>query len=165
MKALFLSLIFAFSVATAGAQQINNVDKLASHYISLKEALVNGNAELAKSKSAQLLNSLTAFPVKTLQPAQQKTFNAYAIKLKFDSRHISETTVIDHQREHFESLSKNMYSLLSGLNLNSAPLYQQYCPMKKASWLSESTDIRNPYYGEDMMECGKVTATIKAAGK
>jgi hypothetical protein len=165
MKTLFLSLVLAFSIITVNAQQVNNVDKLTSHYISLKEALVNGNAELAKSKSGQLLEGLTSFPVKTLPAKQQKAFAAYATKLKFDSRHISETTVIDHQREHFASLSKNMYSLLLTLNMNSTPLYQQYCPMKKASWLSESTDIRNPYYGEDMMECGKVTATLKVAGK
>jgi hypothetical protein len=162
MKALFLSIILAFGIVTVNAQQINSVDKVTAHYISLKEALVNSNAELAKSKSGELLAALTAFPVKTLQPKQQKTFAAYLDKLKYDSRHISETTVIDHQREHFQSLSKNMYALLSGLNLNSSPLYQQYCPMKKAYWLSESTDIRNPYYGSDMMECGKVTATLKA---
>lgn len=165
MKALFLSIILAFSIVTANAQQVNSVDQLTSHYISLKEALVNSNAELAKSKSAQLLEALTLFPVKTLPAKQQKTYTAYVTKLKFDSRHISETTVIDHQREHFASLSKNMYALLSGLNMTSAPLYQQYCPMKKASWLSESTDIRNPYYGSDMMECGKVTATLKVAVK
>lgn len=96
-----------------------------------------------------------------MQPAQQKLLATYLDKLKFDSRHISETTVIDHQREHFESLSKNMYSLLSGLKLNRTILYQQYCPMKKAAWLSETEEIRNPYYGDDMLECGKVTATLK----
>jgi hypothetical protein len=33
--------------------------------------------------------------------------------------------------------------------------------MKKASWLSETEEVRNPYYGDDMLECGKVTATLK----
>nr|WP_294942169.1 DUF3347 domain-containing protein [uncultured Mucilaginibacter sp.] len=163
MKTLLLSIIMAFSIANVNAQQANSVDKITAYYIGLKEALVNSNAELAKSKSAELLTALTAQSAKSMQPKQQKTWAIYLAKLKFDSRHISETTVIDHQREHFASLSKNIYALLSSLNMNSAPLYQQYCPMKKSYWLSESTDIRNPYYGEDMMECGKVTATIKAA--
>jgi hypothetical protein len=35
--------------------------------------------------------------------------------------------------------------------------------MKKAAWLSETEEIRNPYFGNDMLECGKVTATLKAA--
>jgi hypothetical protein len=161
MKKILLGLVFALSIVVVKAQN-TAVDKITTSYIGVKNALVGSNATLAKSKSADLLAALST-PVKGLQPAQQKLMATYLDKLKFDSRHISETTVIDHQREHFENLSKNMYSLLSGLKLNSATVYQQYCPMKKAAWLSESEDIRNPYYGDDMLECGKVTATIKAA--
>jgi hypothetical protein len=161
MKKILLSLVLILSIMAVKAQNIA-IDKITASYISVKNALVGSNATLAKSRSAELLSALSA-PVKGLQPAQQKLLGTYLDKLKFDSRHISETTVIDHQREHFESLSKNMYSLLSGLKLNSTTVYQQYCPMKKAAWLSESEDIRNPYYGDDMLDCGKVTATIKAA--
>jgi hypothetical protein len=161
MKALFVSLILSCTVFIAAAQN-TAVDKITTSYIGVKNALVGSNATLAKTRSAELLTALSA-PVKGLQPAQQKLLVTYLDKLKFDSRHISETTVIDHQREHFASLSKNMYSLLSGLKLNSTTVYQQYCPMKKAAWLSESEDIRNPYYGDDMLECGKVTATLKGA--
>jgi len=161
MKKTLLSLILVLSIVMAKAQNAA-IDKITTSYIGVKNALVGSNAALAKSKSADLLAALSA-PVKGLQPAQQKLLSTYLDKLKFDSRHISETTVIDHQREHFESLSKYMYSLLSGLKLNSTTVYQQYCPMKKAAWLSESEDIRNPYYGDDMLECGKVTATLKGA--
>ena len=161
MKALFVSLILTCTVFIAVAQS-TAVDKITTSYIGVKNALVGSNATLAKTRSAELLAALST-PVKGLQPAQQKMLATYLDKLKFDSRHISETTVIDHQREHFASLSKNMYSLLSGLKLNSTTVYQQYCPMKKAAWLSESEDIRNPYYGDDMLECGKVTATLKGA--
>ena len=160
MKALFFSLVLTCTVFIAAAQNAA-IDKVTASYISVKNALVASNATLAKSRSAELVAALSA-PVKVLQPAQQKLLATYLDKLKFDSRHISETTVIDHQREHFESLSKNMYSLLSGLKLNGTTVYQQYCPMKKAAWLSESEEIRNPYYGDDMLECGKVTATLNA---
>jgi hypothetical protein len=161
MKKILLSLILVLSIAAVKAQNAA-VDKITTSYIGVKNALVGSNAALAKTRSAELLATLST-PVKGLQPAQQKLLGTYLDKLKFDSRHISETAAIDHQREHFESLSKNMYSLLSGLKLNSTTVYQQYCPMKKAAWLSESEDIRNPYYGDDMLDCGKVTATIKAA--
>ena len=161
MKKILLSLIMVLSIIAVKAQNAA-VDKITTSYIGVKNALVGSNAALAKTRSAELLAALST-PVKGLQPAQQKLLGTYLDKLKFDSRHISETTVIDHQREHFQSLSKNMYSLLSGLKLNSTTVYQQYCPMKKAAWLSESEDIRNPYYGDDMLDCGKVTATIKVA--
>jgi hypothetical protein len=160
MKKILLSLIMVLSVVAVKAQD-NAIDKITTSYIGVKNALVGSNSALAKSRSKELLNALSA-PVKGLQPNQQKVLATYLTKLQFDSRHISETTVIDHQREHFASLSKNMYALLAGLNMNSTTVYQQYCPMKKAYWLSETEDIRNPYYGDDMLECGKVTATLRA---
>jgi hypothetical protein len=160
MKALFVSLILACTLSIANAQQLNNIDKVTTSYISLKNALVGSNAVLAKSKSKELLAALSV-PTKGLKPAQQKLMTTYTDKMKYDSKHISETTSIDNQRKSFESLSKNMFALVSGLKMNSTTFYQQYCPMKKASWLSETEDVRNPYYGDDMLECGKVTATLK----
>ncbi|MET3977670.1 hypothetical protein ABIB62_000237 [Mucilaginibacter sp. UYP25] len=159
MKAIFLALLLSCTILMANAQNAA-IDKVTTSYIGVKNALVGSNAALAKTRSAELLEALSA-PVKGLKPAQQKLLATYLDKLKFDSRHISQTTVIDHQREHFESLSKNMYSLLSALKLNGTTLYQQYCPMKRAAWLSETEGIRNPYYGDDMLDCGKVTATLK----
>lgn len=81
-------------------------------------------------------------------------------KLLIDSRHISESTEIDHQREYFASLSKNMLEAVKGLKLNITPVYAQYCPMKKATWLSESVEIKNPYYGRQMLTCGKVAESL-----
>jgi hypothetical protein len=161
MKKILLSLLLIVTIEAVKAQNAA-IDKITTSYIGVKNALAGSNATLAKRRSAELLAALSA-PVKGLQPAQQKMLGTYLDKLQFDSRHISQTTAIDHQREQFENLSKNMYRLLSGLKLNSTTLYKQYCPMKKAAWLSETEEIRNPYFGNDMLECGKVTATLKAA--
>jgi hypothetical protein len=46
--------------------------------------------------------------------------------------------------------------------MNTSTLYQQYCPMKKAYWLSETPTIKNPYYGKEMPTCGKTTETLGA---
>ncbi|EKF53808.1 hypothetical protein I215_15663, partial [Galbibacter marinus] len=41
-------------------------------------------------------------------------------------------------------------------------LYQQFCPMYDggSAWLSLSKDIKNPYYGSQMLNCGKVQKEI-----
>ena len=104
-----------------------------------------------------------AAPETGLKPDQQKLFNSYADKLKFDSRHISESTDVNHQREHFASLSKNWYEVLKGLKMNTSTVYMDYCPMKKAYWLSETSSIKNPYYNDkSMATCGKTAATLAA---
>ncbi|MFY7963827.1 MAG: mercury transporter, partial [Chitinophagaceae bacterium] len=68
------------------------------------------------------------------------------------------------QRDHFTSLSKNMYELLKAAKANTT-VYYQYCPMfnngKGANWLSKEATIKNPYYGSMMLSCGKVQETIK----
>ena len=161
LKTLSIILVLALSFSFAKAQ--NNIDKITNAYFGVKNALAAGNGTETENKAKDLLTALSA-PETALKPDQQKIFNSYADKLKFDSRHISETTVVDHQREHFASLSKNLYEVLKGLKMNNSTVYEQYCPMKKAYWLSETATIKNPYYNDkEMATCGKVTATLNAA--
>jgi DNA-binding transcriptional regulator WhiA len=78
-----------------------------------------------------------------------------------DAGAISETKDIKHQREHFANLSSNMIVLAKAVKLSSDPIYEAYCPMKKASWLSSEKVIKNPYYGSAMLTCGSVRDTLK----
>jgi Cu(I)/Ag(I) efflux system membrane fusion protein len=49
--------------------------------------------------------------------------------------------------------------------LEGRTVYYQFCPMmnnnKGAYWLSETSDIRNPYYGDAMLTCGETKDTLK----
>ena len=84
--------------------------------------------------------------------------------LKTDAQHIKENKDTEHQREHFISLSKNMYELIKTAK-PAETVYYQFCPMandgKGANWLSKESVIKNPYYGSQMLSCGKVVETIK----
>ena len=162
LKTLSLMLVLAFTISIAKAE--NNIDKITHDYYDVKNALAAGNSTAAQNSAKELFADLSAQPDKGLDAAQQKILDSYLDKLKFDSRHISESTAIDHQREHFESLSKNMYAVLKGLKMNTSTVYMQYCPMKKAYWLSDAATIKNPYYNDKMMTtCGKVAATLPPA--
>jgi hypothetical protein len=152
--------IKAQELTAAGA--INNV---VTAYLSVKNALIGDNSTVTESKAKDLLASINAVPMNKLTPDQHKLWMAYMEKLQFDSRHISESAVLDHQREHFSSLSKNMFEVVKGLKLNSTVIYEQYCPMKKATWLSETAAIKNPYYGKQMLTCGKTTETLSPVTK
>jgi thiamine biosynthesis lipoprotein ApbE len=165
LKTLALTLMLAFCTVLANAAPASNnsIDKIINAYLDVKNALINGDGNVVKTKAQDLLTVLSAKPDASLTAAQQKLFAKYQEKLLFDSRHMSETADIDHQREHFASLSKNMYEVVKGVKMNTAPIYEQYCPMKKAYWLSESEQIKNPYFGNKMLTCGKVTETLAPA--
>ena len=83
--------------------------------------------------------------------------------LKTDAQHIKETKDTEHQREHFMSLSKSMYELIKAAK-PAETVYYQFCPMandgKGANWLSKESAIKNPYYGSQMLTCGKTVETI-----
>jgi hypothetical protein len=83
--------------------------------------------------------------------------------LVFDAEHISETKDVGHQRDHFTSLSKNMYAVMK-VSKQDVPIYYQFCPMankgKGANWLSKENIVKNPYYGSKMMGCGKTVETL-----
>ena len=130
-------------------------------YYGLKDALVDGDASAASARANEFLNTANNIDTKSLSSGDLKTFDSLALKLAFDARHISEVKVIEHQREHFVSLSSNMYKLIKGVKLSTEPVYKMYCPMKKAYWLSKDPVIRNPYYGKQMLSCGQVSETIR----
>jgi hypothetical protein len=163
VKSIFVALILIISAVSVKAQMAAlPVDNLIGAYLDVKDALTADNSATAEAKAKILYTEISAIKITTLPSAQQTAWKNYADKLSFDSRHISESAAIDHQREHFASLSKNMFALVKALKTNTATLYLQYCPMKKESWISNKAAIENPYYGKGMPDCGSVKETLKA---
>ena len=166
MKKLFFLLITICTTAiTAKAGSFTNdsssLSPLLNLYYQVKDALVTGNSESAAVAAGEFVKAINGIDMKTLPAGDHAAFMSLHIKLAFDARHISESKEITHQREHFKSFSDNFYTLAKKVKLSREPVYQQYCPMKKAYWLSNEEEIKNPYFGNQMLTCGKVTAKLK----
>ena len=72
---------------------------------------------------------------------------------------------IETQRLAFINLSKAMIQTIKTFSITAEKvLYVQFCPManadKGAYWISDETEIKNPYYGEAMLTCGSTVETI-----
>lgn len=71
---------------------------------------------------------------------------------------IAENDNLENQRSHFVILNENMVAIAMNMQSLDPQLYVQKCPMannnKGAVWLSKEKEIRNPYYGEQMLTCG-----------
>jgi hypothetical protein len=157
-RSIFVALLLTVITIGAKAQATNAaINNVVTAYLDVKNALAADNGANAEAKAKVLTAQIAATQLK-----DQATWKKYADKLSFDARHISETKKIDHQREHFASLSKNLLEVLKALKANTQALYVQYCPMKKSSWLSDISAIENPYYGKEMLDCGSLKETLKA---
>ena len=173
MKKITLIVVIITTVLQTGlAKEIK--DSLASQdplsavqtaYLDLKNALTKDNGDLASTCAKTLFNAIDKISTGKMTPAQNKVWTKYSEKLSYDAEHIKGTTDIEHQREHFVSLSKNMYEVIKAFNTNASTVYYQFCPMandgKGAYWVSETEKISNPYMGKKMPGCGSVKETIK----
>ncbi len=145
----------------ASLAQSNVLAPILTTYYQAKDALVAGDAKAAATAAGGMLKAINGVDMTALPPKDHQAFMALQDKLAYDSRHISESSDINHQREHFTSLSANLFKLAQQVRLSAQPIYEDYCPMKKAYWLSSDAAIKNPYFGSSMPTCGKVSTTLK----
>lgn len=163
---IIFTIVLAFS---AKAQDLGEIDaevqkqigaSLTTYY-RLKNALVADNSEIASQRADELSQAFETVDVTKMTDVQKTAWNKLSVNLKLDAKHIKSNKDLDHQRGHFIKLSNNMYALIFNFKANETEAYLIYCPMKKATWLSDSKDIRNPFYGNKMLDCGSVKATLK----
>ena len=76
---------------------------------------------------------------------------------------MSEAKGIVDQRKQFIALSEAMTQVVSLFGVGQT-VFSQFCPMANnnqgASWLSLEKTIRNPYFGNSMLNCGSIQAEI-----
>jgi hypothetical protein len=133
---------------------------LLSSYYEVKNALIKSNSSDAATHASNFLKAVNAVDMKSLPEADMNAFMSFQDKLAFDAKHISESKDIAHQREHFANFSSNFFKLAKAVKLTDQAVYYDYCPMKKSYWLSADASIKNPYFGSQMLTCGKVTETL-----
>jgi len=129
-------------------------------YIELKNALASDDSSKAAQAGNAMLGSTDALSHSTLTPEQAKIVKEVGADLRENAEHIGDNAgKIEHQREHFVMLSKDMDDLLATFK-SDRKLYQDFCPMadgnKGAIWISETKEIKNPYFGKAMATCGTV---------
>ena len=118
-------------------------------YLRIKDALVSSNPAEAQA-AAKHLDSLW-------------TINTPGDQLLSSVRQIASTSDLAAQREAFYSLTQAYL-----VSLESKPgedtLYLQFCPMafdfEGATWISREKVVMNPYFGDEMLNCGVVRKPI-----
>ena len=132
-----------------GALRFNNETAAAvwEAYNNVRQALIASDAAKAKTAGANLA----------------MIFDETNAGLKEKAEAIATTQDLEKQRLGFSEFSKAVASYFKG-TLRAGTLYKQHCPMafsgSGADWLSDESTIKNPYFGNKMLNCGSVTATI-----
>ena len=154
-KVSLVIVIFITAFSQVIAQETKSLlPQLLSDYYNIKDALIAGNAATASLRAADFIKTINGVDYKVLAEGNVN------ILLK-DAGKISGSSDLNSQRIYFANFSSNMMAVAKAVRLSDKEIYLQYCPMKKASWLSNEIAIKNPYYGSSMLTCGQVTETLK----
>jgi hypothetical protein len=139
-----------------------------SKYYGLKNAFVATKAAKVDSAAQEL--STAADALQTF--IKSDSANATALKPYMDTVTLQVKIIMnikdetcERQRLAFGTLSGAVYGMLKNVDIKNAGIYHEYCPMafneKGAYWLSDESEIKNPYFGKKMLECGEVTDSLK----
>jgi len=129
--------------------------KMTDAYLNIKNALALKNHNIITSEAALIISQLS----------DQKNFSAdidqpTLIQLNKVMQEINATKKIDEVYGPFAEISDLFYDFLDHYKIKKLTLFRQYCPMafdnKGAYWLSNTQEIYNPYFGEEMRFCGEV---------
>jgi len=140
---------------------------MVASYLSLKDNLVNDKK--ADEFAGQMLSAISDVDMGAFSEKGHMKWMEYQKVLKDKAKKIQEAGKLGEQRKHFIQLSDNMIELVKTFEAPDAgqdsSLYVQFCPMANddegAFWLSKEDEVKNPYYGDMMLNCGEVREEIK----
>jgi len=145
-------------------QEVNQLKTIFESYFALKDALVKSDGKLVSTLAKDVLANINSVKMEKLSSEEHTVWMKVMSSLKSNTEKIAATTIIEKQRVVFMDLSANFYALLK-VSKQDYSIYYQNCPMyndgKGANWLSKENTVKNPYYGSQMLTCGKTVETIK----
>jgi len=131
-------------------------------YLQIKNGLVATDKSATAKGATALLKAFKEFNMSKLSGDTHKEYMNILDSAKGQAEHIVKSD-IEHQRKHFKNLSEDVNDLVRLLGTEKT-LFLDHCPManngKGADWLSETKNIKNPYFGNKMLNCGSITNKI-----
>ncbi len=141
--------------------------EVVNKYYDVKNALVAIDARRVDSSAHKLVIAADSLKALLQKDKTQQQLLPYTDTILMTAKAItgSKDATCEAQRVPFSKLSDAFFVLLQKVQLKNAHVYLEHCPMalneKGANWLSDESEIKNPYFGKKMLECGDVEDSLK----
>ena len=138
-------------------------------YYSLRDALIASDTAAANQAAALLLQSADELKLDELKKIDTNniiipTAQTYTGGINSESKGLLGEASIEDKRKSFQMISANLFDLTRTVRYAEEKIYLLHCPMAfnnaGADWLSNSTEIKNPYFGSKMLTCGSVKDSV-----
>ena len=139
-------------------------------YLSLHEALAGDDMGLAVTAAKSAIESLSKVNMSLLSGEPHNMWMARDAGMSKALDAIQKAADIDAARKAFETLSNELIAVVEQFGIpENQQFYRIHCPMsfnnKGADWLQADKEVRNPYFGASMLNCGEIVKTISAISK
>jgi hypothetical protein len=146
---------------------------LLTAYTGVKDALVASDTTKASAAARQLSVAADSLKVDQIQGDStgilKETAVNYASTISSSAQALALEGTIAAKRKEFEMIAEALWNLTRTVKYSSQKLYWQYCPMafnnRGANWVSTEAEIRNPYFGSEMLECGSIQDSLDYSAK
>lgn len=140
----------------AGAADASrSVDALVAAYLRASATLADDRSDGLDDAWRQLAIQADALATATAEPQVAALARKVAAAVPATGLDLAAA------RKAFKGLSDAVIELLRATP-GEQPLHRAHCPMAQASWLQADEDLRNPYMGAEMLQCGTIEETLPA---
>lgn len=142
------------SPATANAPAKTAVPKLAlkgaakpvfENYLAVQASLASDSVEFISASASALA-----------QAVQTDTAKTFPAEVASQAEALAKAKDLATARKAFQPLSTSLIRYAKSGSIPAGTLHEVYCPMAKASWLQADKTVRNPYFGQAMLDCGQI---------
>jgi len=144
---------------------IQQLGGIVAGYLNIQTALTKDDPAAATMAAKMGLEALAKVNMELVQGQDHMDWMKFMGSLKSLLTEVATADGIEPKRAKFALLSEQIAALLTRFGVPNGPLYKAWCPMafdgRGASWVQQGEDVRNPYFGEAMLQCGEVKEVLK----
>ena len=147
---------------------------LMEDYYALKDALVEWDTARADQAAQKIVEYSDSLPWKDMKADSNiiATAENFAASINGDAKGLIRESTIEQKRRSFNMITDEIYNLIRTVRYDGSVVYHARCPMafndsEEAYWLSNSSNIVNPYlgkkhpkYSNKMIGCGEIVDSV-----
>lgn len=159
-----LTVLIAFPVQAQYNQTHSHpehLETLVQEYLNMKNSLTSDDLESAQTH-------LQSFSEEVKNSVEMNDHEEHSEQ--HDMHHGAMTEAVQHAEQAedieafrlaFKEISEQLLTALENQGYE-GDLYKQYCPMYEggSTWISDTEEIKNPFYGSQMHNCGETVEEI-----
>jgi hypothetical protein len=141
----------------AGTEEFDiAMNPVLEEYLKIHDALAQDNTEGVKRAAEQIVTLSDKVDPNTVTGEHKDHYRDVPVKIKKAAQEPAQGKDLGAMREAFKALSRPMamWATMS----KPRGVYVVYCSMQRASWLQKGKAVRNPYYGQEMLDCGEIVS-------